>query len=144
MADLGEALSRLLEVVIERETPILDDHELSMWEYAILTAISRAPDQSQRELAASSRRDATRLIRHLDELSARGLVRRDTDAVDRRRRVVKLTDAGATTLRSAQRAIRRMEDELLAELPVEQRDQLRATLAAAVTLVAPAASGPQL
>ncbi|WP_246286785.1 MarR family winged helix-turn-helix transcriptional regulator [Schumannella luteola] len=137
-------MSRLLEAVIDRETPILDAHELTMWEYAILTAISRAPDQSQRELAASSRRDATRLIRHLDTLSTRGLVRRDTDPGDRRRRVVNLTDAGATTLGSARRAIRRMEDELLAELPVEQRDQLRATLAAAVTLAAPAKSDPQL
>jgi DNA-binding MarR family transcriptional regulator len=128
MTDLGETFSRLREVIVEREAPILAEHGLTMWEYVILTSIDREPGQSQRALATSSRRDATRLIRHLDDLAGRGLVRRDVDSADRRRSVVNLTDDGEARLRATRTAIRRMEDDLLDDLPAEQRTQLRATL----------------
>jgi DNA-binding MarR family transcriptional regulator len=132
-SDLGSVLSRLLEAIVEREAPILSSHELSMWEYVILVSIAEEPGLSQNELARKSRRDPTRLIRHLDELAERGLIVRDVDATDRRRRVVRLTDSGSARVRATQEDIRVMETRLLQALSREEQDRLRSYLAAALS-----------
>jgi DNA-binding MarR family transcriptional regulator len=134
--DLGVLLSRLLEIVIERETPILAARELSMWEYIVLASIESEPGLSQNELARISRRDSTRLIRHLDELVARDLVVREVDPGDRRRHVVRLTDAGAERFRATQDDIRAMEAKLLSALPEAEQQQLRGALATTLRSVA--------
>jgi DNA-binding MarR family transcriptional regulator len=126
----------LLEVVIERETPILAAHELTMWEYIVLASISSEPGLSQSELAQLSRRDSTRLIRHLDDLVTRELVVRDIDPGDRRRRVVRLTHAGSARLGATQEAIRAMEAELLRALPESEQQGLRSALATSLRSVA--------
>lgn len=128
-ADLGALLRRLLDEVVERETPILRERGLSMWEYVVLTAISSSPGLSQSDLAERSRRDATRLIRHLDDLAERGLIVRAIDASDRRRRTVELSPAGGELLDATRHDIRRMENELLSALPERDRDALRTSLA---------------
>jgi DNA-binding MarR family transcriptional regulator len=128
--DLGVLLSKLLGIVIERETPILAAHELSMWEYIVLASIASDPGLSQNELARISRRDSTRLIRHLDDLVARDLVVRDVDPGDRRRHVVRLTDSGAAVFHATQDDIRAMEGELLGALPAAEQERLRGALIA--------------
>lgn len=130
--DLGAVLSRLLEVVVEREAPILSARELTMWEYVVLVSIADEPGLSQNDLARKSRRDPTRLIRHLDELAERGLIVRDVDPTDRRRRVVSLTDSGSALVRATQEDIRAMETTLLRALPPAEQDRLRRSLTEAL------------
>ncbi|RKR75931.1 MarR family winged helix-turn-helix transcriptional regulator [Frondihabitans australicus] len=134
--ELGGALSRLLAVVVEREEPILAAQGLSMWEYVILGRLVDEEGLTQTALAERSRRDPTRLIANLDALEARGLVSRAIDPGDRRRRLVRLTDAGATAVAATRRAIRAMEDDLLSAVSAQDRDRLRATLARLVDAVA--------
>ncbi|MGC4940654.1 MarR family winged helix-turn-helix transcriptional regulator [Kribbella sp. DT2] len=131
-SDLGAVLSRLLEVIVEREAPILSARELTMWEYVVLVSIADEPGLSQNELARKSRRDPTRLIRHLDELAERGLIVRDVDPADRRRRVVSLTDSGSALVRATQDDIRAMETTLLRALPPAEQDRLRRSLTEAL------------
>ena len=131
-SDLGAVLSRRLEVIVEREAPILSARELTMWEYVILVSIADEPGLSQNDLARKSRRDPTRLIRHLDELADRGLVVREVDPTDRRRRVVSLTDSGSALVRATQEDIRAMEAKLLQALPPAEQDRLRRSLAKAL------------
>lgn len=126
--DLGALLHRLLGRVVERETPILAARGLTMWEYVILGALADAGVVSQTELARSSRRDATRLIAHLDALEQRGLVLREMDPADRRRRAVRLSDAGRALVEGTRRDIRAMEDEVLAALPPRERTEFRTAL----------------
>ncbi|GAB2596444.1 MarR family winged helix-turn-helix transcriptional regulator [Kribbella endophytica] len=131
-SDLGAVLSRLLEVVVEREAPILSARELTMWEYVVLVSIADEPGLSQNDLARKSRRDPTRLIRHLDELAERGLIVRDVDPTDRRRRIVSLTDSGSALVRATQEDIRAMETTLLRALPPAEQDRLRRSLTEAL------------
>jgi DNA-binding MarR family transcriptional regulator len=127
--DLGAVFFRLLAVITEREAPILAAHGLTMWEYVILGPLLGQPGLSQKELAARSRRDPTRLIGNLDALEERGLITRTVDAADRRRRTVRLTGAGREVVRDTRRQIRAMEAGLLAALPPGDQATLRQHLA---------------
>ena len=128
--DLGAVLGQLLGVLVEREAPILTAHGLTMWEYVILYQLQGEGGLTQKELARRSRRDATRLIGHLDVLSERRLIAREVDAADRRRHTVRLTDEGLDIVRATRRDIRAMEDELLGALSVDQQNDLRDALGA--------------
>lgn len=120
-SDLGKLTADLLREIIRRETPILERAELGMWDYVVLSSLGAGDAASQRDLAAVSGRDKTRLIANLDRLEARDLVRRTPDPHDRRNKVVALTPAGRRLLDRCRAEIRSMEDELLAGLSAADR-----------------------
>jgi DNA-binding MarR family transcriptional regulator len=128
--ELGGLLSRLLAAVIDKETPILAAHGLTMWEYVILNQLVGGQTLSQKELARRSRRDPTRLIGHLDALAGRGLIAREVDGSDRRRRAVRLSAKGVETVTAAKRDIYAMEVELLQPLSLKDQAVLRKSLSA--------------
>jgi DNA-binding MarR family transcriptional regulator len=72
--------------------------------------------------------DANNIVLLLNELEADGLVVRRRDPDDRRRHVVELTETGLGVLRLAEQRMFEIEDELLAALDEDQREQLRALL----------------
>jgi DNA-binding MarR family transcriptional regulator len=111
--DLGAQFARITRRLISLETPLLNKHELTMWEYAALLRLRAAPAQTQLELARSIRYDKTRLIALLDDLEERGLVSRSRAMQDRRARIVELTELGNERVNAVQRDIHRMEDKLL-------------------------------
>lgn len=126
--DLGAALSRLLTVVVEREAPVLEAHGLTMWEYVILDQLAEQAGMTQKELALRSRRDPTRLIANLDALHAKGLIDREVDAADRRRRLIRLTEQGTAVMAATKNEIRAMEDDLLGPLGVDGQNMLHRSL----------------
>jgi DNA-binding MarR family transcriptional regulator len=69
----------------------------------------------------------------LNELETLGWTTRQRDTADRRRHVVDLTDEGHKVLKRAQAAQTELEDEILAGLDAEERDQLRELLRKALT-----------
>lgn len=119
--ELGALLMRLLREVTRREQPLLDRAGLPMWDYVILSALSRGDASTQAELSAATGRDKTRLIDNLDRLERRGLVTRTPDPADRRNRIVSLTADGRRVRRQCHAAIRAMEEELLAGLSPSER-----------------------
>jgi len=128
VADLGAMVVRLGRRLIALEEPILARHEVSMWAYAVLTALGERPMRTQAALAASIGADKTRLIPVLDDLQQRGFLEREPDPADRRVRLLRLTEAGLRLQRSAQAEIHRAEDELLADFPPADRDAFRRVL----------------
>jgi DNA-binding MarR family transcriptional regulator len=125
--DLAALLHRLLAVLVERETQLLAPHAVDMWEYVVLSGLEHAPAQTQNQLASKIGRDKTRLIPILDRLQARGLVDRRPDPLDRRNRIVRLTDAGRELLGRCRRDIRLMEAALLETLdPLDAKATVRA------------------
>ncbi|WP_258725936.1 MarR family winged helix-turn-helix transcriptional regulator [Cellulomonas sp. NS3] len=110
--DLGALLAQLFPRLAALEEPILRDAGLSMWEYTILSALASDDVVSQVELSQRTRRDPTRLGRHLDELASRGLLTRER-ASDQRQLAVRLTPAGRSLHGTVKRAVRSVEDELL-------------------------------
>ena len=126
--DLGASLHRLTRRVVERETTVLAGLGLEMWDYVVLGALAGGPVRGQASLAATTGRDKTRLIPLLDRLGEKGLVERVADPADRRHHVVRLTTAGRRTVTAATRAIREMEDEILAGVEEEDRARFLAVL----------------
>jgi len=112
-ADLGALMARVLPALAALEEPILRKAGISMWEYAIASELARNDGVSQAELSRRTRRDPTRLGRHLDDLSARGLVARSRGR-DQRQLAVTLTPAGRELLDAVRNEIRGREDEFLA------------------------------
>ena len=120
--DLGKLTAELVREIIRRETPILERAGLEMWDYVILVALSEGDAATQRDLAAASGRDKTRLIGNLDRLAGQGLVARTPNPADRRNKVVSLTPAGRRVLARCRTEIRAMEDDLLAGIPPADRE----------------------
>ena len=127
--DLGALFARVTRRLIDAERPLLAELGLSMWGYIALSHLAHAPAETQLALAQAIRYDKTRLIGLLDELEADGLITRTPDPADRRARIISLTTAGTKRHAAARRAIRTMEDEVLAGVSAAERTRLRRTLA---------------
>jgi DNA-binding MarR family transcriptional regulator len=125
--DLGAMFARITRRLIEAERPLLEKRGLTMWGYIALSRLAREDAETQVALAAAIGHDKTRLIGVLDALEADGLITRAPDPNDRRARVVRITAKGRRRHAAAVKAIRTMEDELLADVP--ERDALLAALA---------------
>lgn len=135
--DLGAMLVRLGNALVTAEHPVLRRHGIEMWDYVVLLALRDGPARSQARLAEVTGRDKTRLIPILDRLADAGLVGRRPDPADRRNRIVQLTDPGRALVDACQGGIRRMERDLLAELPEADRAAFVDLLRRVTELVAP-------
>jgi DNA-binding MarR family transcriptional regulator len=94
----------------------------------VLTVLREQGSPTQQALAAALQADRTNLIGVLNELEADGLILRRRSTEDRRRHFVELTDEGTVRLCEAETALAAAEDEVLALLDREQREQLSALL----------------
>ncbi|MDJ0394309.1 MarR family winged helix-turn-helix transcriptional regulator [Rhodococcus sp. G-MC3] len=110
--DLAALLFGVLPHLGALEEPLLREAGLSMWEYAILTEIAAGAAVSQAELSRRTRRDPTRLGKHLNELVSRELVSRERSD-DQRQRTVAITPGGQDLLDAVRARIRAVEDDLL-------------------------------
>lgn len=111
----------LARTLTAAEAPALEDAGLTMWAYVVLTRLLQGPADTQAALAAEIGADKTRLIPVLDELQTQGLIERFADPADRRRRTLRATAEGRRRQATAQAAIRRHEDRVLALLPPDER-----------------------
>lgn len=131
--DLAELISRLLPALAAAESPILEVAGVSMWEYAILSTLSREVALSQVELSRRTGRDTTRLGKHLSDLESRDLVVRE-QASDARQRTVALTAAGRALHDGVKGRVRSAEDGILSgRLSADQATELRRLLALLVS-----------
>ncbi|MDT0264234.1 MarR family winged helix-turn-helix transcriptional regulator [Jatrophihabitans sp. DSM 44399] len=119
--DLAAMMAPLIRALLAMETPILAEHDISMWGYSVLSRLTDGPVRGQAVLAEAIGADKTRLIDVLDELQERGLIRREPDPTDRRARVVAITAAGSQLRDRVRRAIQHAEQPLLRRLPPEDR-----------------------
>jgi DNA-binding MarR family transcriptional regulator len=72
--------------------------------------------------------DANNTVLLLNELEAGGMVIRRRDEHDRRRHLVEVTETGLDVLRQIEQSMLEIEDDLLAALDDEQREQFRGLL----------------
>ncbi len=114
-------LQPLVQSLIAAERPVLAAHGITMWGYAVLTALDNNTVRTQAALAEAIGADKTRIISTLDRLQADGLISRDPDPRDRRARILAITARGSDACRSARAAIQANEERLLARLPADER-----------------------
>ena len=101
---------------------------LSPYHHAILAVLDEGVPDTQATIADSLGYDRGTLVGLLDELEEKGLVERKRDPDDRRRQLVSLTKDGKRALTKVRTLAARLEDEFLAPLDSEQREQLHALL----------------
>jgi DNA-binding MarR family transcriptional regulator len=108
--------------------------------FAILTCLEEFGPASQREISERLRLDPSDLVGFVDWLESAGFVERRRDERDRRRYAVELTAAGRKARGLVARRTERTNDELLAGLNPEEREQLRELVASGAA--GPGGSGP--
>ena len=119
--DLAAMLAPLLRELIAAELPVLKEHDVSMWGYAVLLALDESPVRTQAALAESIGADKTRIIPTLDELQAKGYIERHADPDDRRVRLLAITEAGRKLKDAVQEGIQRGEERWLSVLSADER-----------------------
>jgi DNA-binding MarR family transcriptional regulator len=109
----------------------MDEYErlgLNPYHHAILALLEGSAPETQAEIADGLGYDRGTLVGLLDELEEQKLVERKRDPDDRRRQLVRITADGKQTLGKLRALSKRLEDEYLAPLDAEQREQLHALL----------------
>jgi DNA-binding MarR family transcriptional regulator len=97
-------------------------------QFGVLNVLHRLGEASQRELCDALDLDRSTVAGLVARLEARGLVARVRAAADRRRNVVRLTDAGLDLLRSLVPAAARVDDVLTSALTAQERETLQRLL----------------
>ena len=96
--------------------------------YSLLAALDDVGPTSQAELGRRTMIDRSDMVAAVNELAEQGYVERTPDPADRRRNVVSLTPAGRRRLRQLDRLLAKVQDDILAPLPTEDRTRLVALL----------------
>ncbi len=130
-SDLAWLLTRASHVLTTELTAAMEDLGLSPRARCVLVGAMQG-ELTQIELARTIGVDKTTMVVTLDELERQGLAERRPSSKDRRARVVAVTKAGERVVRKAEEVAARVQEDVLAALPPEQRAALVAGL---VTLV---------
>lgn len=97
--------------------------EITPVQFAILSALEETPGADQVTLAGRVAFDPATSGSVIGRLEAKGLVRREADVHDRRRKLLWLTPEGARTVQQMRRAVVRAQNRILGPLAVAEREQ---------------------
>lgn len=99
--------------------------ELTKPQYAVMRSIAEHPGIEQVALTEVAVSTKATLAEMLSRLQARGLVRREQDPADKRRRFLFLTPEGEAALNLSIPLGNGVDDEFLGRLSAEEREQFR-------------------
>ena len=116
----------------------LREHGVSHAGLIVLSTLARGP-VSQRDLADDQHVTEQTIGRTIAHLESTGHVARSSDPTDRRRRVVQLTESGATLLAEMFETGERLTDDILTAADVDV-PQFRRTLKTLIEAMDPAAA----
>ncbi|EOG8084535.1 MarR family transcriptional regulator [Citrobacter sp. CK184] len=97
--------------------------ELTKPQYAVMRAIAEHPGIEQIALMEAAVSTKATLAEMLSRMESRGLVTRESDPQDKRRRFVYLTGEGETLLTGSMPLGDRVDDEFLGRLSDDEREQ---------------------
>ena len=109
---------------------------MNLKQVAMLAALRDQGELPQTSLCDMMRLTQNTVVTWLNELEDAGYVSRIRDSEDRRKHNVAITEKGSAALERAETELRRLEDEALVGLSVDERTQLRRLLAKALETVA--------
>lgn len=124
----GFLLARLGSLAARSWQAFLAERGITQIQYATLMVLAECGSLGQMRLAQLVAVDARNLVAVLDRLAERGLIVRETDMADRRRRKVRLTAGGAALVHELARDAGRTRDQFLGVLSGAQREQLNVLL----------------
>src|SRR5262245_31404580 len=124
----GQLFFRLWRATHTRTAELLDSLGLTPALFALLNVVGAREGAIQQELGAMLGIDRTTMVSLIDQLESAGLAMRRPSATDRRAREIVITPKGRRLLQRARGLISQVEDEILAGLTTEERDQLLALI----------------
>lgn len=128
MDNLGFVVNKVGERINRQIEGVTAPHGLAVRQYGMLLLLQAEGPQAQIVLSQQVGLDRTSVMRTVDMLEARGLVRRDPDSSDRRKHSVALTDAGAELLANTLGEVRQAERAFAVALSDQEQAQLLALL----------------
>lgn len=94
------------------------------YHYRLLATLDEFGPASQAALGRRSGIHFSDIVAAINELADRELVNRAPDPADRRRNIITITPVGRRQLRRLEKQLAKVQEELLAPLSTDERDQL--------------------
>ncbi len=124
----GYLISRLGLVAQKRFAELLDKLALNPRMWGVLNVLDVEGAITQHALGKLVGIDPSSMVSTIDELEAKGLVERRAHPTDRRAHALYITELGRKTLAQGRKLARTAQEELLAPLSAEEREQLHSML----------------
>ena len=128
MKNLGFVVNKVGERINAQIELVTAPLGLNVRQYGLLLLLQNQGPQSQIVISQRTGLDRTSVMRTVDMLESRSLVRRDPDPTDRRKHSVVLTDAGNELLTQTLAKVRWAESEVTGVLSEHERKQLLSLL----------------
>jgi DNA-binding MarR family transcriptional regulator len=125
---LSYLLSRASHIVASGFHRKLKTWKLTVPEYRVLACLTGAEGMGVGDLAAMAIMEQSRMTKILDRMQKQGLIERRSDARDKRRVLVHLTDQGRTRAEPVLHAAKAHEAEMLAPLTPDERSMILRSL----------------
>jgi MarR family transcriptional regulator, temperature-dependent positive regulator of motility len=135
----GYLLGKVGSVARQRWTTTLAQTGVSPNQFLVLMALAETGQVCQQFLAGVIGIDPRNIVPILDSLEGRGLVSRETDPADRRRRLIELTGAGRRIAAELSALGEQTEREMLASVPRADQESLRRILRSVLDAARPSA-----
>lgn len=94
------------------------------WQYVVLLALADGGSASQSTISRRTGVHRSDLVGVINSLTAAGQIRREADPADRRRQLIVITRSGRARLRTLERLVDQVQDQLLARLSAAERAEL--------------------
>jgi len=124
----GHLIRRAHQVAVAIFMEETADFDVTPVQFAILNALLEDPGEDQVTLARKVAFDAATFGSVITRLEARGWVRREADAADRRRKLLWVTPEAAEAAQKMKRSVGKVQQRILAPLDGPEREQLIALL----------------
>ena len=124
----GQLLFRLWRASHVRAADALGAVGLTPALFALLNVIGAREGAIQQELGSALGIDRSTMVSLIDQLESAGLAKRRPSATDRRAREIATTPKGRRLLQRSRQMILETEDEVLAGLTADERDELLSLL----------------
>ena len=125
-ATLDEQVSHLLRSAHKRASSLfsggLNDHQLTTAQYFAMARLHEVGQLSQNHLGRLTAMDPATIQGVIQRLKARGLIERNADKNDRRRKVLNLTTSGRSTIERLRALAQNANDAILAPLNPGERE----------------------
>lgn len=120
----GHLIRRAHQVAVAIFMEETADFDVTPVQFAILNALLEDPGEDQVTLARKVAFDAATFGSVITRLEARGWVRREADASDRRRKLLWVTPEAAEAAQKMKRSVGKVQQRILAPLDGPEREQL--------------------
>ena len=124
----GFLINRIAVVARKQFAARLESLDLNLRMWGVLNVLDVEGAITQQSLGRSVGIDPSSMVATIDELESRGLVERRRHPTDRRAHALYLTEAGTDTLARGRALARQAQDELLAPLDPQEREELHELL----------------